>query len=192
MQILACLHHEFPDCIVLQGLKVAQTPGAKTFFAEWPELRKTTEKALEQDCEIASTFREATTQAAFLSISARQCDFEDTMRQQSARLDVIARRTAPFSPSRTHQPAATSINSSPLSPFTHPPFSPPAFPAFSPLLCPPNPNSVQAPVFAGSQTFHVLPLSTIHSPFNLISTTTSCIPTSFRCESAHASSIPCF
>jgi hypothetical protein len=79
IQVLACLHQEFPDCIILQGLRITHSSAAKSFFMQWPELRRDAEKAFERDCEIASMFYEASTQSAFMSISARQCDLEDAI-----------------------------------------------------------------------------------------------------------------
>ena len=154
IQIFACLHHEFPTCIILQGLKVAQTLGAKMFFTQWPELHKAAEKSLEQDCEIASTFHEASTQAAFLSISAHQHDIEDVMQQQSTRLDVISWCTAPFSPSHTHKHTVTSVSS------LHCPSSPPPFLSHSPPSLP-TPNPVLAPILSDCTRATSLPITTI-------------------------------
>jgi hypothetical protein len=99
IQVLACLHQESPDCIILQGLRITHSPAAKSFFLQWPELRKAAEKAFERDHEIASTFHEASTQSVFMSISACQRDLEDAIRQ-SVHLQVIAWRMEPFSPNR--------------------------------------------------------------------------------------------
>ena len=115
IQVLACLHQEFPDCIILQGLHITDSPAAKSFFSQWPGLRRAAEKAYEKDREIASTFHEASTQFAFMSISARQRDLEDALRRQSVDLQVIARRTEPLSPTRKHKVA--------------PPLSPPSIPS---------------------------------------------------------------
>ena len=120
IQVLACLHHEFPDCIILQGLRITHSPAAKLFFSQWPGLRRSAEKAFEKDREIASTFHEASTQSAFMSISARQRDLEDALRRQSVHLQVIARRTEPLSPTRKQKVAPPPSLSPPSPSHAHP------------------------------------------------------------------------
>ena len=149
IQVLASLHHEFPDCIILQGLRITHSPAAKSFFSQWLELRKAAEKAFERDREIASTFHEASTQSAFMSISARQRDLEDAMRRQSAHLQVIARRTEPLSPTRKQKVAPTPLSVSPPSTPSHlhpSPSSAALFPSIE-LSCP---TSAVAPLLNGS------------------------------------------
>ena len=208
----------------------------KTFFAQWPELCKAAEKSLEQDCEIASTFHEASTQAAFLSISAHQHDIEDVMWQQSTWLDVISRCTAPFSPSHTHRHAATSVSSlyqpsfffTPLLisftsiitnsqswPGTHPqwPYQSNIIAhhhCISCSMCTPTPGLATTkplPTYCSpgtaitSHASHrcdeitnfscTAPLDNLLTIWSY-SPTTSCIPVTFWCKSAHASGFPYF
>ena len=130
-QVLACLHQEFPNCIILQGLRITHSPAAKSFFLQWPELRRSAEKVFDKDREIASTFNEASTQSAFMSISARQRDLEDAMQRQSVHLQVIARRTEPLSP--THKQKTAPPLSPPSTPSqAHPSPSVPSIPSFEP------------------------------------------------------------
>jgi hypothetical protein len=139
IQVLACLHQEFPDCIILQGLRITHSSAAKSFFTQWPELRRDAEKAFERDREIASTFYEASTQSAFMSISARQRDLEDAIRRQSVHLQAIAQRTEPLSPTRKQKvapplsPPRSTTPSAPSIPSIELPFMGPTS-AVTPLL----------------------------------------------------------
>ncbi len=80
-------------------MKVFACPGVKRFLDTWPSLVSGTACELEEGATIASTFSEANTQTAFMSIAARQKEVETTLRVQTAQLNVLTHRTEPLSPS---------------------------------------------------------------------------------------------
>ena len=80
-------------------MKVFSCPTARNFFAAWPGLCENANQELEAEMGIASTFSELPTQAAFMSLTARQKEFEAALRVQTAHLQTLTRRTEPLSPS---------------------------------------------------------------------------------------------
>ncbi|KAF8234981.1 hypothetical protein L208DRAFT_1376676 [Tricholoma matsutake] len=78
-RILACLHQEFQDCLILNGLQVTHCAEARLFFEQWPAAHAAAEQAFEADHEIVACFQEETTQSAFMSISAQQKDLEQVV-----------------------------------------------------------------------------------------------------------------
>ena len=91
VQVLACINQAYPSCIILKGLRIAQSNEAKDFFAAWPAARAAAEAAFDADRVIATRFHEAPTQSAFMSISACQKYLEETMHSHSVQLQVITR-----------------------------------------------------------------------------------------------------
>jgi hypothetical protein len=98
-----------------------------------------------------------------MSISARQRDLEDAMQRQSAHLQVIARHTEPFSPTRQRKVAPPRLSLSPPSTPSH------AHPS-SPLVAPTPPIELPSPASA------VAPLNDsgyIQSPLTVTAAVTS-------------------
>jgi hypothetical protein len=75
---------------------------ARDFFTAWPGLCENANRDLEAETAIASTFSEIPTQTAFMSLTARQKEFEAALRVQTAHLKILTRRTEPLSPSCAH------------------------------------------------------------------------------------------
>ena len=99
-------------------MKAFACPAAKCFLAAWPDLVMGAECELETEGAIASAFFEANTQTAFMSLAARQKDFEMALRAQTAQLSILTHRTDPLSPSRKQpgasgSPATTSLAPTP-------------------------------------------------------------------------------
>ncbi|KAI9446918.1 hypothetical protein BJY52DRAFT_1193826 [Lactarius psammicola] len=105
-----------PPSSLFRRMKVFTCPGAKHFLNAWPGLVSGTACELEEEAAIASTFSEANTQTAFMSIAARQKEFETALRVQTAQLNVITHRTDPLSPS--HKRSGVGAPDSPA-PATH-------------------------------------------------------------------------
>ena len=70
-------------------MKAFGCPSARNFFAAWPGLCENANRELEAEIEIASTFSELLTQTAFMSLTARQKEFEAALRVQTAHLKVL-------------------------------------------------------------------------------------------------------
>ena len=91
-------------------MKVFACPEAKDFLDAWPGLVSVTEHELGAEAAIASTFSEASTQTAFMSLAARQKEFETSLRVQTAQLNILKNRTEPLSPS--YKQSGSSMHSS--------------------------------------------------------------------------------
>ena len=96
---VAAIYEHFPECSLFRRMKVFVCPGTKRFLDTWPDLVSGTACELEEEATIASTFSEANTQTAFMSIAARQKEVETTLRVQTVQLNVLTHRTKPLSPS---------------------------------------------------------------------------------------------
>lgn len=83
-------------------MKVYSCTTAQDFFSAWPGLCENAHRDLEVETAIASTFSEIPTQTAFMSLTARQKEFEAALRVQTAHLKILTRRTEPLSPSCAH------------------------------------------------------------------------------------------
>jgi hypothetical protein len=99
-------------------MKVFACPEAKCFLSAWPGLVSGAGHELEAETTIAASFSEANTQTAFMSLAARQKDFETALRVQTAQLNVLTHRTEALSPSRkrlgaSDLPVQTAIGSTP-------------------------------------------------------------------------------
>jgi hypothetical protein len=80
-------------------MKVFACPDARNFLEAWPGLVSGTERELEAEAAVAAMFSEANTQTAFMSLAARQKEFETSLCVQTAQLNVLTHRTEPLSPS---------------------------------------------------------------------------------------------
>ncbi|KAG2126022.1 hypothetical protein DEU56DRAFT_721617, partial [Suillus clintonianus] len=65
-QVVAAIHHPFPDSALLKWLHVVQSSEAKMFLRQWPRAREALEATAQSDLSISSSFAEAATQSAFL------------------------------------------------------------------------------------------------------------------------------
>ena len=102
MKVSAAIHERFPDCSIFRRMKAFGCSAAQDFFAAWPGLCENANRELEAETTITSTFSEIPTQTAFMSLTARQKEFEAALRVQTAHLKILTRRTEPLSPSHTH------------------------------------------------------------------------------------------
>ena len=109
MKVSAAIHERFPDCGIFRRMKVFSCPTAREFFAAWPVLFANANRDLEAEKAIASTFSEIPTQTAFMSLTARQKEFEAALRVQTAHLKILTRRTEPLSPSCTRSVAGEAV-----------------------------------------------------------------------------------
>ncbi|KAG1896124.1 uncharacterized protein F5891DRAFT_1193354 [Suillus fuscotomentosus] len=75
-QVIAAIHESFPDSAPLKRLQVIQSSEAKMFLQQWPRAREALEATAQSDLAISSSFGEAATQSAFVSLanSQRQSD----------------------------------------------------------------------------------------------------------------------
>ena len=80
-------------------MKVYSCTTAQDFFSAWPGLCQNANRDLEVETAIATTFSEILTQTAFMSLTARQKEFEVALRVQTAHLKILTRWTEPLSPS---------------------------------------------------------------------------------------------
>ena len=113
IQVSAAIHKSFPNCGIFRRIKVFGCPAAQSFFSAWPTLHSYAEQELSAELTIAATFSEVPTQTAFMSLTARQRDFEAVLHMQTAQLDVLTCRTAPLSPSCIHSGRVPAINAAP-------------------------------------------------------------------------------
>jgi hypothetical protein len=107
-KVSAAIYERFPDCAIFRRMKAFSCPTAQTFFAAWPGLCENANRELETEMEIASTFSELPTQTAFMSLTARQKEFEAVLRVQTAHLKILTRWTEPLSPTCARSIAGTS------------------------------------------------------------------------------------
>jgi hypothetical protein len=98
-KVSAAIYERFPDCAIFRRMKAFGCSAARNFFAAWPGLCENANRELEMEVDIASTFSELPTQTAFMSLTARQKEFEAALRVQTAHLKILTRRTEPLSPS---------------------------------------------------------------------------------------------
>lgn len=105
LQVPAAIYERFPECGLFRRMKVSACPDARHFLDTWPRLIAGTERELEVDATIASTFSEANT---LMSLVTRQKVFETAPRVQTAQLNVLTHRTEPLSPSRKRSGAPDS------------------------------------------------------------------------------------
>lgn len=90
----------FPDCIILRGLQITRSSEAEDFFLRWPRALSDLEHASDADLAIGASFNESAMQTAFTNLAARNESIVSILREQSAQIAVIARRTEPLSPSK--------------------------------------------------------------------------------------------
>ncbi|KAN0126226.1 hypothetical protein V8E53_015271, partial [Lactarius tabidus] len=118
-RVSAAIYEHFPDCSLFCCMKVFACPDARNFLEAWPGLVSGTEHELEAEAAVAAMFSEANTQTAFMSLAARQKEFETSLCVQTAQLNVLTHHTEPLSPSykrsgeeQAHQPDPQSLPSS--------------------------------------------------------------------------------
>lgn len=99
-QLLAAIYHEFPECIILRSLHIVKSREAQDFFSGWLQALAAHERASGADLAIGASFNESATQTAFTNLAARNESVVSMLREQSAQIAVIARRTEPLSPSK--------------------------------------------------------------------------------------------
>lgn len=94
-QTLAAIHDMYPNGPLFKRIRgsVLSSQAACQFLTEWPSLRKAQEDALNGVQSISEQFTESATQSAFMALSLEN-------RRMQSQLDVLARRTAPLSPSK--------------------------------------------------------------------------------------------
>ncbi|KAF8260772.1 hypothetical protein EI94DRAFT_1706057 [Lactarius quietus] len=86
------IHEHFPDCSLFHCMKVFANPEARSF------LDAVSGTELEAEAAIAATFSEANTQTAFMSLAARQKEFETTLWVQTAQLNILTKLSAAIGP----------------------------------------------------------------------------------------------
>jgi len=99
LQVSTAIYEHFPECSLFHCMKVFTCPGTKCFLDTWPSLVLGTACKLEEEATITSTFSEANTQTAFMSIAAQQKEVKTTLCVQTAQLNVLTHCTEPLSPS---------------------------------------------------------------------------------------------
>jgi hypothetical protein len=88
-KVSAAIHEKFPDCGIFRRMKAFNCPAAQAFFAAWPGLCENANRELEAEIAIASTFSEIQTQTAFMSLTARQKEFDAALQVQTAHLKIL-------------------------------------------------------------------------------------------------------
>ncbi|OBZ66313.1 hypothetical protein A0H81_13774 [Grifola frondosa] len=101
-RMLAAVKEAYPESPLLKRLAgILQSPEAAAFLASWPAIRKTKEGEAQALADLSNHFKESATQSAFISLSARSQDIEMMLREHSAQLGTLTRRTDHLSPSQS-------------------------------------------------------------------------------------------
>ncbi|KAG1875912.1 hypothetical protein C8R48DRAFT_768767 [Suillus tomentosus] len=103
--VIAAIHESFPDSALLKWLQVIQSSEAKMFLQQWPRAREALEATAQSDLAISSSFGEAATQSAFVSLANSQRQLDTTINTVLSHCNWLLRRTEPLSPSKNHDGA---------------------------------------------------------------------------------------
>jgi hypothetical protein len=100
-QVTAAIHHQFPESPLFKRFDILHSDGAVKFRSEWPAALRTKEADAQADTAVTEAFQESATHNAFHSLLTRHSSLEDALHLQTEKLDLIARQTEQFSPSKS-------------------------------------------------------------------------------------------
>ncbi|KAF8467011.1 hypothetical protein DFH94DRAFT_616994, partial [Russula ochroleuca] len=84
-RVTAAIHHQFPELPLFKRFDILHSDGVVKFRSEWPAALCTKEADAQVDTVVTKAFQ----------------DLEDALHLQTEKLDLIARRTEQFSPSKS-------------------------------------------------------------------------------------------